>query len=76
MNARQAGIDDRRGDEQEDALEDQSEEVEEDQVEDNVGQRAQDDRCGNGALLNEVDGEAQEIAKAALLRLQAEGYYR
>ena len=34
------------------------------------------DRCGNGALLNEVDGEAQEIAKAALLRLQAEGYYR
>ena len=34
------------------------------------------DRCGNGALLNEVDEDAKKIAEQALLRLQLEGYYR
>ena len=34
------------------------------------------DRCGNGALLNEVDAAAKKIGRAAVRRLQEEGYYR
>ncbi len=48
LDARQAGIDDRGGDEQENALEDQAVEAEGDQVENDDRQRTQHHRRGNG----------------------------